>query len=194
MFEKLGYRFTTPTPLQAAAISTGVLGLVTLGLFWRSIKKRLDKIYGSTFFGDSSKDPFRLVRDGSLAADEDARHISVVDLNPDFVEQYRGKCKMMSLGTYLSTLRPSIATEELPQWLEGELQAALGLGIVRALGPTIGTALLPGTGFLDSFTGRIARLAVSFFMRKEGQSEQAFLEDALMDHSRLPLTLYNVRL
>ena len=151
----------------------------------------MENIYASTFFGNS-KDPFRLIRDPSLV-DQSTRHVSVVDLNPDFVQKYQGTYKMMSLGTYLSTLRTSIVSDELPEWLEGELQAALGIGLVRALGPTIGTALLPGTGFLDSHTARIARLAMSFFTRKEEQPEKEFLEDTLVDHSGLPLTLYNVR-
>jgi len=187
-------KITARSILQGAIISSVVVGLGTVALFRRSIRKRLEKIYSSTFFGKDTKDPFRLIRDPTLLHDESNRHVSVVDLNPAFVHRYQSKYKMMSLGTYLSTLRPSIVSDELPGWLEGELQAALGFGLLRALGPTLGTALLPGAGFLDTFTARIARLAVSFFTRKEERhGEKENIEDNLVDHSGMPMTLYNVR-
>ena len=194
MFDKFvdNNKLTVQSILQGAVVGSVVVGLGTLALFRRSIRKRLEKIYSSTFFGKDSKDPFRLIRDPALIHDEKNRHVSVIDLNPEFVRKYQGTYKMMSLGTYLSTLRPSIMSDELPKWLEGELQAAIGFALLRALGPTIGTALLPGAGFLDTFTARIARLAVSFFTKKEGQPGKENPDDKLVDHSGMPLTLYNV--
>jgi hypothetical protein len=157
----------------------------------RVIRKRLEQIDTSTFFGgNNAKDPFRLIRDKSKISD---RHVSIVDLNPTFVDKYSSRCRMISLGTYLGQLRPSIAGDELPEWLESELQAALGLALLRALGPTMGKALLPGTAFLNSITGRIARVAVS--MWKSNENNERELDDndsSLVDHSGLPLTLYNI--
>lgn len=177
----------TPSPLQTAIIAAGIMAVACVTIFARSIRRRLKKLDSSTFFGNA-KDPFRLIRDPSLAdADDPNRHMSVVDLNPEFVKKHQDKCKMMSLGQYLQSLRPSIVTDELPQWLEGELQAALALGLVRALGPTMGAALLPGTGFFDSMTARIARLAMSIWMGSgESRVENESIPDALVDHSGLP--------
>lgn len=186
----------TLSPLQSIFLASLVLFFAFTSVFgwkyFKAIRARLEKLDTSTFFGKEAKDPFRLVRAPPSSRGVD-RPVSVVDLNPEFVKKYENTCKMTSLGSYLKTLRPSIVNEELPGWLEGELQAALGLALLRALGPTMGAALLPGTGFLDTILARIARLAISIFASNDdNQSENAFLEDSLIDYSGIPLTLYNI--
>ena len=182
----------TPSLLQTLLLGSLVLALIsTCLLAWRyrrAIRKKLDQMDASTFFGKNSKDPFRLVRDKSLKSD---RPISFVDLSPDFVQKYADSCRMISLGEYFGTLRPSIVGDKLPEWLESELQAALGLALLRALGPTMGRALLPGTTFLDSVTGRIAHLMTSLWNTND-QKDHENLEDFVGDQSGLPLTLYNI--
>lgn len=182
-------RLTEASVLQTVLLGSLVFLLFVILRYRRAISKRLQNIDASTFFGGKSpKDPFRLIRDKTKKSN---RHFSLVDLNPEFVEKYASTCRMTSLSEYLGELRPSIVDDELPEWLENEIQAAFGLALLRALGPTMGKALLPGTGFLDSMTGRIARLAVSIWTDNENV-ERGSDEDSLVEQTRIPLTLYNI--
>jgi len=68
-----------------------------------------------------------------------------VELNPDFVKQCGQQYpKMMSLGEYLSSLRPNLTKgQKLPEWLDTAVQNAITRVLLKALGPRYGKVLLP---------------------------------------------------
>ena len=76
--------------------------------------------------------------------------IKALELNPRFVQKYSTEkgWRMMSLGQYLSSLRPARQTDnqELSSLIHSELEGILGLAILKTLGPRWGRIALPGVG------------------------------------------------
>jgi hypothetical protein len=150
------------------------------------IRKRLNVLHNSTLFyyftnrtdkgGDAAmlNHPFRMIRcsdDGnkdqskfeSLSSKTLSSRINMLALSPTFVKQHEGVAEhgkqswqLMSLGEYISSLRPYLATKTqrddhlnlsvIPHWLETEIQAALAMALLGALGPRLGTVVLPTLG------------------------------------------------
>jgi hypothetical protein len=180
-------------------VPTVCLGTVVLAaaLYGKSWRRRWRQLRESTFFGSvPAKDPFRLVRvTNAQGSPNKASRFAAMDLQPSFVAAHAKQHRMVSLGTYLQSLRPSLAPEGIPDWLQGELQAAFGVALVRAVGPTVGWALLPGMGLLDSVTGRIATLVTSRWMSgRDAASDAAALVDPKepADAAGIPLSLFSI--
>jgi hypothetical protein len=156
---------------------------------------------------DSStkNDPFRMIRcinnecidhstcDSSLNSKILARRINMLSLNPDFVKQHEhnDECsthqwKLMSLGGYVSSLRPYLAVTKqmddhpnllmIPQWLESEIQAALAMALLGALGPRIGTVILPTLG-LHVIRETVRKIVATLSTYLPGNNTRSTLDD-----------------
>lgn len=93
-----------------------------------------------------------------------------VELNPDFVKQcsQEGYPRMISLGDYLSSLRPS--NGHLPDFLDTALQNAITRALLKGLGNRVGKALLPilGTSFFqDAISKLVTEILAHFATRHE---------------------------
>jgi len=119
----------------------------------------------------------RIYRKTDEVAPNKAHNIDCLELHPKFVAKYRGKHQMMSLGSYLSTLRlPRISTdgdikdgeasskEQVAKFVKKELNVALGKLLLNYFGKTYGAALLPLTGSdsVDSYLSGIATKIASW--------------------------------
>lgn len=157
---------------SALVVRTVLVGVITIpGIYiiryWKSVRKQLKALQESAFFGKSA-DPFRMVRcETNLNATAVVPNASIglIELNPEFC-QIHNKVRMVSLGDYLSNLRPHLAHQMLPEFVEKEIQNAMAAALIRELGPQFGAAVLPGmgTGIVQGFVHRIASMVSSHML------------------------------
>jgi len=102
------------------------------------------------------------------------RKIRCLELNPPFVNAHKDQWKLMSLGEYLSSLRPCVPgsnngnekdspsdSKNLPiKFIERELEITVGSVLLKALGQRFGAAILPLLGITD-VKSRTASIATS---------------------------------
>lgn len=102
-----------------------------------------------------------------------AHNIDCLELNPKFIKRFEGKFQMMSLGSYLSTLRlprppprdnenndddnQNNHAKEISKFVRKELEMTLGKLLLNSFG-SYGAALLPlsGADSIDSYLNGIA--------------------------------------
>ncbi len=125
----------------------------------KSIQNRLQEI-------EHHYSKVRIYRYREEIAPNRAHNIDCLELHPKFVKKFKGKHQMMSLGSYLSTLRlprttndtsSSDSAEEMSKFVKRELEMTLGKLLLNAFGG-YGAALLPLTGSdnVGSYLGGIA--------------------------------------
>jgi hypothetical protein len=122
----------------------------------KSIKKRIEEIERGT------SEAFKIHRDknNSGTALLAGKTIRCLELDPTFVAENK-QWNLMSLGQYLSTLRPG-DVEHTPRFLKKELEVTIGAVLIQKLGRMYGAALLPvlGNSTVDSYlTGVSASMA-----------------------------------
>lgn len=96
---------------------------------------------------------FKVVRDRSVKT---KNRIRCLELHPSFVDEIKDDWNVMSLGQYLSQLRPF--SEECNRFLKKELELTIGKTLLSVLGKTFGSALLPvlGTSSVDGVLSKVA--------------------------------------
>jgi hypothetical protein len=168
--------------LSSEVISTALIGAAGIVLFLasgqliryaKSIRKRLKQL----------QDDARLFNSGMVRLDpEDRPSVSeqpmrILELNPEFVEANK-HFPMVSLGQYLSSLRPAMLPKdmELSDWMETELQATMGVLLLSYLGPSFGKTMLPSLGFgavqskTHAIASTIARWWAGHFDDEDGKT------------------------
>jgi hypothetical protein len=95
----------------------------------QSIKERLEEIEKGFF-------QFRVYREIKCTND-DTKRIRCLELNPAYVEEHRERWTLISLGEYLSQLRPG---SEAPRFLKKELEIVIGSALIKYLGHSYGLA------------------------------------------------------
>ncbi|CAB9497137.1 Arginine repressor, C-terminal domain [Seminavis robusta] len=198
-------------------IGAGILALVPITYAYRyrkSIRRRLDQIEDKlSHQGIMVRDPTLV---DAISGGENSkerlssrggplREIRCLELNEKFVKLHRDRWKLMSLGEYLTSLRPSLPGSsneneddkgfggKLPQFIEMELETTIGAVLLRALGRRFGGAVLPLLGITDiqSRTAKIATSIASWWVSHYvvrdhlEQKKQQLLQDA----GTLPLNL-----
>jgi hypothetical protein len=201
------------------AICIGAVGIITLLPFSyiyryrQSIKRRLDEIEDEFSKGimvrdtNPSKGPSgRVSFTGRVHVTGPAprREFRCLELNEEFVKLHQDTWKLMSLGQYLTSLRPSLpgsSDEEsanfgkkLPEFLEHELEATIGAVLLKALGRRFGGAILPLLGITDiqSRTAHIAGNIASWWLSHyvlHDHLEQLAADNQLQDAGCLPFNL-----
>ena len=115
------------------ALIVGAITLLVIAIKYRkAVRSRLKQL-----------DVLRMIRVDSNETKTDSK-MKQVELNPDFVVQCQDQCRMISLGDYLSSLRPNLAKgQKLPDWIDTAIQNAIARLLLKMLGPRLGKAFLP---------------------------------------------------
>jgi hypothetical protein len=169
-----------------------------------SIRRRL-KQASHRFLQNTPEDPFRFVRDASLLKVRKDSGMKLLELNPIFQDTFRKEgWNLVSLGDYLTSLKPatvppSIDPENLPIFIQEEIEAALAVALLQTLGPIMGAAILPTVGALRKPLSQLSATKaaagfVSQFILGRAVAKQAFNDKKMGDDTgSLPLTLVNFR-
>lgn len=181
------WRLYLASIVRTTLIGTVVTVVLFLFRYQSSVRRRLRSLRNSSFFGKG--DPFRMIRTtiGDAGASPVAKQLQLLSLDPQFVAKYPD-WSLMSLGDYLSSLRPMLTqNEELPDWIESELQNALAAALLANLGPQFGAAVLPGLGVTGSTIERVAALLASKVAQATNISQST--SD---DRGTVPLSLFAI--
>lgn len=134
-------------------IVTSVVGIVSLVVYWRyqgAIRQRLKQVREESWLFGAG---VTMVRGDANTTTSIFPNLQLLQVNPEFQKaQAKKGWKIVGLGDYLSTLRPkqlpkNFSSKDLPKLVQQELEAGLASGLLKALGPNLGRALLPAVGF-----------------------------------------------
>lgn len=159
--------FVKPVPVLVGTLT--VVSTIAALRYRAAIRRGLDALQQSTFFGSKPSDPFRIVRcqPEETSPKQISKTLKWLALNPEFVDRHRDAWKLTSLGDYLSTLRPYLARDqELPDWIGTEIEASLAAALLKSLGPRYGAVALPGlgSGIVQNVVRRIAATVSSYMI------------------------------
>ena len=131
-----------------------------------AIKKRIREI-------EEHRSNLTVTRDTS---GKSKKRVRCLELNPSFLDNVKDDCwQLMSLGQYLSQLRPS--SDDSNQFLKKELEMTIGKQLLALAGNAFGAALLPilGTSAIDGFLSKVAASMASY-AAKQILSEEDIIE------------------
>jgi hypothetical protein len=162
-----------------------VVPLLYIFRYRRSIRERLKHLEEPTEVMVRASDP----KDGMAS-------FRVLELTPEFVEKHGAKWQLMSVGEYLSTLRPAMLPEgvDAPQFIQRELERFLAATLLNYLGPRFGAAILPLLGFsnIQSTTGKLA-VSVANWFASHFIVDQANREvDPSLDRGAIPFSFFDL--
>ena len=176
-------------PSELAAPFAGIVVVALGGLYWKyrgAIQHRLKSLKESWIFGagvtmeriyttstaDNREKGNEMVCQSDLFA-----NLRLLELNPDFKKDCQQKgWRVYSLGDYLSSLRPkqlprNVDMNQLPNLIQREVEAGLAAGLLKALGPNLGRALLPVTGLgpiKNQVTSIASDVVTNWFLSESG--------------------------
>lgn len=165
-----------------AIAGAGAVWMVRLVFKYRkAIRKRVEEL--------EAKASKVMVRTNKTA--KPSLKFQLLELNPAFVEKHKKEWQLISLGSYMATLRPAMLPEhaELPSLIQSELENALGSILLRYLGPRWGKVALPtiGNNFIQARLGTLATSSAGWWARHFKSSETKVSEDS--DRGTFPLSL-----
>lgn len=142
--------FTVSMPFLVALVAAP--GIYFVFNYWASIKKHVRDL-------EERFSKYKVIREKSKRND---RQIRCLELHPDFVKEVKDQFNVMSLGQYLSQLKPGSA--DTAKFLKKELQLTISNLLLDNLGRTYGAALLPilGMGSIDSGLSDLAAKMASW--------------------------------
>jgi hypothetical protein len=216
------------TPLLVGIVLLLLFLLLLLLLwrrYWSALHQRLAALHESLFFG-APKDPFRMIRiteenaedtsnddsflllqphEGEKSSWHQRPRTDLLALNPAFVQEHsrgggKSRWKLLSLGGYLSQLRPYMVAaskrsskRNLPLLLlETEMQAALSRSLLAALGPHLGRMVLPSLGILDGAVHRAAGSVASMVLPAPAAASFGSTTSTDGGGGGIPLSLYSI--
>ena len=151
----------------------------------RSIKERLKHLEDPTEVMVRVSDP----EDGMAS-------FRVLELTPEFVQSCSAEWQLMSLGEYLSTLRPAVLPEgvDAPQFIQRELERFLAATLLNYLGPRFGAAILPILGFsnIQSTTGKLAVNVTNWFASHFIVDQANRVMDPSLDRGAFPFSFFDL--
>ena len=169
-----------------------------------AINSRIKKLEESSLFG-KPQIPFRMIRIHDMIDQHDKpRKLKLLSLNQAFLEKNKeserwGHLRMISLGDYMSTIRPNLVEgHKISDFIETELQNALTAILLKVLGPMFGTAVLPalGLGSISNMVTRFAGGATNYILSDQSNKEKLDSATSLTEKraenfagGSLPLTL-----
>jgi hypothetical protein len=105
--------------------------------------------------------------------------LQLLQLSDEFADTYQQQgWKLTTLGEYLSSLRPKgmiWKAVDTPQMIQREIEAGLAAGLLKALGPNLGRALLPavGSGFVQKRAQSVASTIAAKWILNNKESDKA---------------------
>ena len=131
----------------------------------KDIQKRLQQVKEESLLFGSLMIRVKPGGDRSIAPSPFASRAHILELNPAYCQEHKDRIRLVSLGEYLSTLRPAVVNVRTPEWVQTEIDATLAVLLRKALGPYMGNALLPALG-TSTIKNKIANLSagLSAFM------------------------------
>jgi len=159
--------FPLDQPVRFGATVLGIFALMLLLRYREAIRKRIQQLQKESWIFGAG---LRMVRitdhsDKTVLSTGAFQNLNLLQLNDAFIERNKNHpdLPLTTLGDYMSTLRPkglpaSMAFDDLPSILQREIEAGLTAGLLRALGPNLGRALLPavGSGFVQAKAAKLA--------------------------------------
>ncbi|CAJ1957013.1 unnamed protein product [Cylindrotheca closterium] len=182
--------------VSPGGIATSVVGLVSLIVYLKyqgAIRRRLKQInQESWLFGAG----VTMVRGEPNQGTNLFPNLQLLQINPSFQEAHPD-WKLVGLGDYLATLRPKqlpkgFTAKQIPKLLQRELEAGLASGLLKALGPNLGRALLPavGVGPIQGQAQKLgSKLATRWIMSKQAASNTLGDDE---DRAGLPISMLSV--
>lgn len=150
----------------SSLLKCGLAGAVILGIsiyvqrYRKAILLRLQRLRDESFLGSAWMIRGEIPNDGK-------RLFHLLQLNPDFVTAHSERWKFMSLGDYLSSLKPAIVPKDVdvPHWIQREMEATLTAALLSTLGPRFGALLLPtiGNSFIEKRLRKFAATAAGYW-------------------------------
>ncbi|CAJ1939011.1 unnamed protein product [Cylindrotheca closterium] len=182
--------------ISPGGIATIVVILVLLIVYWKyrgAIRRRLKQVKEESWlFGVG----VTIVRGEPNQATNIFPNLVLLQINPSFQEAHPD-WKLVSLGDYLSTLRPKqlpkgFTPKQLPKLVQRELEAGLASGLLKALGPNLGRALLPAVGFgpIHGQAQKLgSKLATRWILSKQAAANTLGDDE---DRAGLPISILSV--
>jgi hypothetical protein len=188
--------FVEDYKLELKFVVAGVSGLIigrSILRYRQAINKRLKQFHDESFLGSSW-----MVR-GEIPEDS-KRFFRLLQLNPDFVKANSGNWKFMSLGDYLSSLKPAILPKDVdtPLWIQREMEATLTAILLSTLGPRWGMVLLPTIGSshvenrLKMFAGSAASYWASHYRPPSHGTNNAVGDTNTGDRGGMQVSLFSM--
>mmetsp|Transcript_19329 Transcript_19329/g.28604 ORF Transcript_19329/g.28604 Transcript_19329/m.28604 type:complete len:643 (-) Transcript_19329:116-2044(-) len=149
-----------------------------------AIKKRLGQVKDKSRMMSRDKN-----QQGSL-------EFCLLELNSDFLKAHEDKWQLQSMGSYLSSIRPTFLPDDAgaSSFIKNELEAFLSNILLDKLGSLVGSAILPVLGFssiestIIRVTGKISAWLTSHFIAHRAQKD----DDEKMDSGATPFSLYDL--
>jgi hypothetical protein len=161
-------------PLKVVGPVVGLMSILAFFRYRGAIRKRLKQVKEESWIFGAGVTMERV--EEPQESEDIFSNLRLLELTPEFVANEKGSMRMMSLGDYMSSLRPKqmpkkMSMDDLPQAVQRELEAGLASALLKALGPNLGRALLPavGIGPIQKQAEKIAtRIATDWFLSDEG--------------------------
>jgi hypothetical protein len=138
-------------PVTVGAPILGLMAFIAYFKYRASIRKRLKKVQEESWLFGAGVTMERVADKDSKMTAGIFQNLRLLELNPEFKEKYDCEWSLLSLGDYLSSLRPKqlpqgYKMENIPKVVQLELESGLALALLKALGPNMGAALMPVVG------------------------------------------------
>ena len=166
---------TSINPFAAlAAIIVGT-GTIFYLKYRRAIKRRIKQVEEESWvFGMGVTMERSTAKEQNPSSSAVFQNLRLLELSPSFRKKYGIQCSLVSLGEYLSSLRPAplpkpIPQHDIPQIIHREIEAGMAAALLKVLGPSIGRALLPAIG-LGPAQSMASGIATRWFVSNEGAS------------------------
>ncbi|CAJ1939009.1 unnamed protein product [Cylindrotheca closterium] len=182
--------------LSPGGIATSVVGLISLIIYLKyqgAIRRRLKQVKEESWLFGAG---VTMVRGEPNQDTNVFPNLKLLQVNPSF-QKAHPEWKFVGLGDYLSTLRPKqlpkgFNSKDLPKLVQRELEAGLASGLLKALGPNLGRALLPavGVGPIEGQAQKFgSKLATRWILSQQAASNTLGEDD---DRAGLPISILSV--
>lgn len=127
-------------------------------------------------------------------------NLKLLALVPEYERKIIDGIQLVSLGNYMSTLKPkqklpeNVPIEGLRKTIQREIEAGLATALLQALGPSLGRALLPTLGFgpVQRAAQKLATTVSADWIVQQNQGEIQSSSIGSEDKAGLPLSFLSL--
>ena len=172
-------------PIKTLSSVVGVVGFLALLQYRGAIRRRLKLVKEESWlFGAGvtmERIPTSKIKEGSETSGVFS-DLRLLELNSDFLRaQEANGWSLMTLGEYMTSLRPkqlppNFSAQSIPRIVQREIEAGLAAGLLKALGPSLGRALLPAVGIgpiQSKAKGLASTIATRWFLGQGGSISES---------------------
>jgi hypothetical protein len=189
----------TEHPIKTLGSVAGILGLLALWRYQGAIRRRIKMVREESWiFGAGvtmERTPTKEIQQRARKRELDSveataagvfSNLRLLELNPDFRRRQEEEgWSLLTLGEYMSSLRPkqlpkNVDTRDMPALVRREIESGLSTGLLKALGPNLGRALLPAVGIgpiQSAAKGLASAIATKWFLGEGAGSTMSETED-----------------